>query len=170
MTAIYALCEHGSAAEQAVEALRSAGLADRDIMVLSPEPREDCAFSHMHPSTRMWWCACAGALVGAVASTALVYRAETSWPIDVGGLPVVTWWSNLIVVFEITMLGAILATAVTFVVSAKLGGLSPGFYDTAVTEGRILVGVEQPRDAIVPAIRRALEQVGDVEVKVVVRR
>ena len=39
---------------------------------------------------------------------------------NVGGLPIFAWWPNLIIIFELTMLGAITATVVTLVVSALL--------------------------------------------------
>ena len=39
MKAIYGLYAHGASAQSAVDRLRAAGVADRDITVLSPEPR-----------------------------------------------------------------------------------------------------------------------------------
>ena len=36
-----------------------------------------------------------------------------------GNMPIVAWWPNLIVMFELTMLGAILATVITLFVSAR---------------------------------------------------
>ena len=35
-------------------------------------------------------------------------------------MPIVAWWPNLIIIFELTMLGAILATVVTLFVTALL--------------------------------------------------
>ena len=52
-------------------------------------------------------------------SFGLAWITETSWPMNVGGLPTFAWWPNLIIVFELTMLGAILATVATLVVSAR---------------------------------------------------
>jgi hypothetical protein len=57
-------------------------------------------------------------------------------------MPIVAWWPNLIVVFELTMLGAILATVATLVVSGGLLRRRPALYDPAVSDGKILVGVE----------------------------
>jgi hypothetical protein len=162
MKAMYGLYPNGAAAQQAIVALRAVGLDDADIIVLSAEPREDCAFSRMHSPTRMWWGACGGGLLGLCAAAALVYVTAVSWPINVGGLPTVAWWPNLVVMFEMMMLGAIVATVITLIVGAGLAGLSRGVYDTAVTEGKILVGIERPREGMRLAIRHALQRAGEV--------
>ena len=141
MKAVYGLYEDGQTAQQAVNRLRAAGLADRDITVMSSHPMEDFEFGHMDKRTWMWWIACGGGLVGMSTGLGLSWLTETSWPIDVGGLPIFAWWPNLIITFELTMLGAILATVATLVVSARLGRPS-ALYDPAISDGMILVGVE----------------------------
>ena len=156
MKAIYGLYAHGASAQSAVDRLRAAGVADRDITVLSPEPREDLALSHMHPRTYMWYFACLGGVIGFSTATALAYVSETSWPINVGGLPIVAWWPNLIIMFELTMLGAIAATVITLLVSGELALSRRGIYDPEVTSGSILVGVENPPDSSVAAFEQAL--------------
>ena len=59
---------------------------------------------------------------------------ERDWPINVGNMPTVAWWPNLIVMFELTMLGAILATVVTLIITAGLGRRRPALYDPEVTQ------------------------------------
>jgi hypothetical protein len=71
-------------------------------------------------------------------------------------MPIVAWWPNLIIMFELTMLGAILATVITLLITAKIPSRDPKLYDPDVTEGKILVGVENPPDASVPELERAL--------------
>ena len=165
MKTIYALYAHGASAQSAVNGLRAAGVADRDITVLSPEPREDMAFSHMHTRTYMWYFACLGGVIGFSVATGLAYIAETSWPIDVGGLPIVAWWPNLIIMFELTMLGAIAATVITLLVSGELALHRRGIYDPEVTSGSILVGVENPPDSSVAAFEQALSAPPGARVK-----
>jgi hypothetical protein len=67
-------------------------------------------------------------------------------------MPIVATWPNLIVIFELTMLGAILATVVALFVTARLPGRLPRFYDPKVTEGYILVGVDRPAAGLVDQI------------------
>jgi hypothetical protein len=139
--AVYGLYGTGQAAQQAVNRLRAAGVADRDITIQSAQPMEDFEFGHIDSKTWMWWIACGGGLLGMATAVGLAWLTETSWPIDVGGLPTFAWWPNLIIIFELTMLGAILATVITLVVTARLGR-GAGIYDPAVSDGKILVGVE----------------------------
>ena len=165
MKAIYGLYAHGATAQAAVDRLLAAGVAAQEITVLSPEPREDHAFSRMHSRTWMWWIACAGGLIGFSTAVGLALLTETSWPIVVGGLPIVAWWPNLIIMFELTMLGAIAATVITLLVGGGLVGFSRGLYDPEVSGGKILVGVENPGDDVVPAIERALQSGAGVRIK-----
>jgi Protein of unknown function (DUF3341) len=148
MKAVYGLYEDGQAAQQAVNRLRAAGVADRDITIHSSQPMEDFEFGHMNSQTWMWWIACGGGLLGMATAVGLSWLTEMSWPIDVGGLPIFAWWPNLIITFELTMLGAILATVITLVVAARFGRSSM-LYDPAVSDGMILVGVEgAPEDRL----------------------
>ena len=165
MKAIYGLYTEGTAAQRAVDQLRAAGVADTDITILSPEPREDLAFSHMHAPTYMWWFACLGGLIGCATAIALVYITETSWPLVVGGLPIVAWWPNLIIMFELTMLGAIAATVITLVVSGGLARTRQGIYDPEVSSGSILVGVERPALAAIAAYEQALSTTPGARIK-----
>ena len=45
---------------------------------------------------------------------------ELAWPLQTGNMPIVAWWPNLIVIFELTMLGAILATAITLFITVEV--------------------------------------------------
>ena len=62
MSAVYGLYPDGASAQQAVDRLRAAGLADRDITVLSSQPMEEYEFGQMDKQSRMWWIACGGAV------------------------------------------------------------------------------------------------------------
>jgi len=154
--AVYALYPDGNSAQEGVNRLRAAGLADRDITVISSQPMEDYEFGRVDKATWMWWIACGGALVGMSLGFFLSWITETSWPMNVGGLPTFAWWPNLIITFELTMLGAILSTVITLVVTAGLGRGSGRLYDPAVSDGKILVGVENPSPGMVPELETAL--------------
>ena len=155
MKAVYALYSTGQSAQQAVNRLRQAGVADRDITIHSAQPMEDFEFGHIDKKTWIWWIACGGGLIGMATAFGLAWLTETSWPIDVGGLPTFAWWPNLIVIFELTMLGAILATVITLVVTARLGR-GATIYDPAVSDGLILVGVEDGSEARLRDLESAL--------------
>lgn len=167
MKAVYGLYRDGQAAQQAVNRLRAAGIADRDITVISAQPMEDYEFGHMDKATWMWWLACLGGLIGMLVGFGLTWLTETAWPMDVGGLPIYAWWPNLIIIFELTMLGAITATVATLVVSALLPTRGRALYDPEVTDGNILVGVENPSPTSVSDLEMALSAPPGARVKTV---
>jgi len=167
MNALYALYPDGHSAQRAVNGLRAAGVKDDDITVISAQPMEEFDFSRIGHGTYMWYLACAGGLVGLTFATWLTRLTETSWIISTGGMPIVPWWPNLITMFELTMLGAILASAVTLIVTARLGRRRPVLYDPAVTDGKILVGVEKPRERSIADLQRALQINPGVSIKTI---
>lgn len=155
MTALYALYERPDAVQQAVDALRVAGVAERDIVVMSSEPFEEYEFSHRDKADWLYRVAGIGGVVGFTFGAWMTTATQLAWPIETSGMPIVAPWPNMIVVFELTMLGAILAAVGTLLVTALLRG-GPAFYDPAVSDGYILVGVPAPGDRA-DAVTRALE-------------
>ena len=144
---VYALFQDPDAVQRAVNGLRVAGVPDNEIVVMSSEPYEEYEFSHRDSATWLHWIAGAGGALGLAAATALLVATQTAWPIATSGMPIVSWWTNLIIMFELTMLGAILATVVTLLITALAPGRSRSrFYDSEIADGYILVGVEDPRE------------------------
>ncbi|HJZ77080.1 MAG TPA: quinol:electron acceptor oxidoreductase subunit ActD [Vicinamibacterales bacterium] len=154
MNAVYGLYPTPEAAQRAVNSLRAAGVADEEITIISSEPFEEHEFAHRDKATAMGWIALGGAILGLLTATWLTRMTELAWPLSTGNMPIVAWWPNLIVMFELTMLGGILAAVTTLLVTAKLVRRRPAFYDPAVSDGQILVGVEVPADDA--AVERAL--------------
>ncbi|HUR33606.1 MAG TPA: quinol:electron acceptor oxidoreductase subunit ActD [Vicinamibacterales bacterium] len=167
MKSVYALYTSGDAAQRAVNSLRSAGYGDNDITVISAAPMEEFEFSHIGRESFQWYIACGGALLGFLASTWLTTFGENAWPISVGNMPIVAWYPNLIVVFEMTMAGAIISTVITLVVTAGLARRMPKLYDPEVTAGKILVGIASPRDESGADVERALRAAPGGQLKTV---
>ena len=134
---------------------------------MSSEPFEEYEFSHKDSATWMHWIAGVGGVAGLIAAYLLTTITQQSWPIKTSGMPIVAPWPNLIVMFEMTMLGAILATVLTVFVSAKLPRPLPVLYDPEVSDGYILVGVQAPALALVPQCASALEAAGEGRVKTI---
>ena len=158
MSAVYALYSTPDAAQRAVDGLRAEGIGEDRITILSSEPFEEHEFAQHDRATWMGWIALGGAITGLAVATWLTRMTELAWPLPTGNMPIVAWWPNLIVMFELTMLGGILAAVATLLVTASLPRRRPVFYDPAVAEGRILVGVDNPPDPI--AVERALAAPG----------
>jgi hypothetical protein len=162
MSAIYALYDDGDSAQRAVNGLRNAGVADGAITVISDQPMEAYEFGEMNRATRIWYIASGGGLIGLVFATWLTRMTELAWPLPTGNMPIVSWWPNLIVIFELTMLGAILATVATLLVTGQLLRRRPALYDPRVSDGKILVGVENAARA--EDVERALVAAGSPQI------
>ena len=147
MTAVYGLYDDPHVAQQAVDNLRAAGVADADITVISSEPFDHFEFGQRDAKTAMPWIAAAGGAMGLAASYYLLGASQMSWPLVTSGMPIVPLWTNLIIIFEMTMLSAIIATVIALLVTAGLPSRGGKLYDREVSDGYILVGVENPSDA-----------------------
>ena len=167
MTAIYGLYNSPETAQRAVNGLRAAGVANADIQVMSSEPFEEYEFSHKDSATWMHWIAGLGGVIGLTGAYLLTTLTQQSWPLKTSGMPIVAPWPNLIVMFEMTMLGAILATVLTLFVSAKLPKRLPVLYDPEVSDGYILVGVQRPADGLTAGMTTALKAAGEGRVKTI---
>jgi hypothetical protein len=163
MSALYALYDDGDAAQRAVNGLRKAGVADSAITVISDQPMEAYEFGEMNRTTWIWYIASGGGVAGLLFGTWLTRMTELAWPLPTGNMPIVSWWPNLIVMFELTMLGAILATVITLLVAGGLVRRPPPLYDPDVTGGKILVGVENPSRA--EDVERALVAAGSPQIR-----
>ena len=146
MNAIYGLYSDPDSAQHAVDELRKSGVADGAITVIASQPYEEYEFSHRYKQTWLFWIAAGGGILGLGAGLAIALVTETFWPLVTGGMPVVAWWPNIIIMFELTMLGAILATVVSLFVTTELPTTESRVYDPAVSQGMILVAVENPQD------------------------
>ena len=147
MKAIYGLYNDPHVAQQAVDNLRAAGVNDANITVISSEPFDHFEFGHRDAKTAMPWIASAAGAAGLVLTYYLLGASQRSWPLVTSGMPIVPNWTNLIIIFEMTMLSAIIATVITLLWTAGIPSRGGKMYDPEVSDGYILVGVENPSDS-----------------------
>jgi len=141
MTAIYGLYNSPHDAQVAFDRLRSAGISEGDITVMSSEPLEEYEFGSRDRKTVMPWIAVLGAVIGLTGAYLLTSLTQKAWAINTGGMPIVSTYTNLIIMFELTMLGAVFATVLTLLKTARLPSRLPKLYDPEISMGKILVGV-----------------------------
>ena len=165
MTGVYGLFDTADAAQRAYTGLKRAGIPSRDITVVSGEPFEAFEFSHRDHSMILFRLALLGGIIGFISAVALVVGTERAWPLVTGGMPIVAWYPNLVIIFEMTMLGAIVTTVISLLVTAKLPRFGKSLYDPAVSDGKILVGVAGSPHA--DAIRDTLTANGASTVKTI---
>ena len=145
MKGVYGLYPDPETAQRAVTNLRAAGVAEADITIISSEPFEHFEFGHRDAKTAMPWIATAAGAVGMLLTYYLLGASQRSWPLVTSGMPLAPNRTNLIIIFEMTMLSAILATVLTLIVTAFIGDKGK-LYDPEISDGYILVGVENPAD------------------------
>jgi len=119
MTPIVVTCPSETRARQTVEILVSHGVRRSAIQLMSSLPLEEHEGLEEQGGT-ISWLVVAGAILGGICAYLLVSLTQRSYPIVTGGMPVVPLWTDGIIVYELTMLGAILATLLVLIVTAPL--------------------------------------------------
>jgi hypothetical protein len=165
MSAVYGLYPNPDSAQRAVNLLRAAGVESRDIAVVSSEPHEEFDFGKRDAHTSMPWLAALGGLIGGLSGYALAVLTQRDYPLITGGMPLVAKWPSGIVTYELTMLGAILSTLATLLITARLPDWKPRLYDPAVSAGNILIGVVNPAPQLRVEVEKKLREAGSGEVK-----
>ncbi len=170
MNVIYALYPNADAAQRAFAFLRGAGVELRNIVVLSSEPFDEWEFGQLDVETPMPWLAALGGIVGGVGGYSLAALTQKAYALPTGGMPIVALWTNGIITYELTMLGAILSTLLVLLAGARLPDWRRQLYDPEISDGKILIGVLNPPGGIRVELERRLREAGASQVKEFVRR
>lgn len=169
MKALYALYSDPDAAQRAVNSLKllggSLGISERQIVVVSSEPFDGYDFSDEHAQTRIFLIASIGGVFGALLGLLFVRFTQLVYPLPTGGMPLTPHWTNGIILYETTMLGAILTTVVTLLITAGLPHFGKRLSDPEIWHGKILVGISNPPDKARPELEKQLRLAGAAEVK-----
>ena len=121
--------------------LKRRGVPDSSITVMSSEPLH--LEAKPWPKTRIPGFAIAGGLAGAVFAVLLTVWTSRRVGLVTGGMPIVSPWAFGIIVFELTALGAILFTLGRMICEAGLVRHKPSEYDSAISEGKIVIAIEE---------------------------
>jgi hypothetical protein len=163
--AIYGLYTDPDSAQHAADSLRAAGFDH--IEALSGEPFEEYTFGQGHQDTWMYWIAACAGIVGAGCGFWLTGGTQLNYPLDTGGMPIVSVFPNGVIPYEMTMLFAILATLFTLLITAGLPDRKwrDKLYDPEIFDGKILIGVATPSSSKLQQARQVLETSGAADIK-----
>ncbi len=164
MNAIYGLYVDPDSAQRAFGGLRAAKVEDRNIVVMSSEPFESYEFGQRDRRTIMPWLAAAGAALCGLSALAFVAFTQKAYPLPTGAMPIVSMWPDGIITYEFTMFGAVLTTLLTLLITARPSRESAALYDLEVSNGKILIGVVNPPEAVRAQLEQALRQAGTTSV------
>ena len=164
MNSVYALFNNKDLARRALARLREEsprlGVDPKTIVTISSEPLEEAGFGWKEQSTRLPWIATCGGVLGGTVGYALASFTQRSYPLPTGGMPIVAMWPTGIIMYELTMLGVIITTIVTFLIGVRLPSWKTRVNDPEVAQGKILVGVTNADPGIRSEISRRLYDAG----------
>jgi prolipoprotein diacylglyceryltransferase len=169
MKALYGLYIDPQGAQRASDALRAASAElkfdTQQIVILSGEPHEGYPFMDTEAVTSPYRWAVLGAIVGGVCGYLLTTLSQKAYPIYTGGMSITPPWTNGIIVYEMTMLGAILTTLVVLLVGARLPNFKGTIREPEIGKGKILVGIMNPPDSTLAELEKRLRDAGAWQVK-----
>jgi hypothetical protein len=121
--------------------LQRQGVPSSSITVMSSEPLH---LEGLHPpKTRIAGFAIAGGFLGAAFAILLTVLTSRRVGLVTGGMPIVSPWAFGIIVFELTALGAILATLGRMIFEAGLLRRRPlTGHEDAVANGKVVIAIE----------------------------
>ena len=148
----------------AMDELKKNEFPPQDLDIYSGSPFPEGTFGEHDPNHRLFMFPLVGALIGF--SIGLLWTAGTqiSYPIATGGKPLLSIPPMTIIMYENTMLGAIIFTVLGVLFESRLPKRSLGLYDTRITEGYIGLVVDCPADRVAQA-EKVLTTSGAEEVK-----
>ena len=145
----------------ALHELEREGVPSSSITVMSSEPLH---LEALHPpKTRIAGFAIAGGLLGAAFAILLTVLTSRRVGLVTGGMPIVSPWAFGIIVFELTALGAILATLGRMIFEARLlRRRRLTGHEAAVANGKVVIAIEQTDK---PQRHQESERIGTADVR-----
>ena len=154
----------GPAAE-GIEKLRSLGVEDDQMNVISGIPVKGTILGRPSASTYVSRIGLVGSLLGAAFGIFLIYGIPYMYPLLVGGQPIFPVPQGLIITFEMTMLGLMGFSFIGLFVDSGFPSYTPKEYVTEISDGKIAVLFHCPvgdQDKF----REAMQKAGAESVKV----
>lgn len=152
-----------AAAADAVEAVRAKEVGAAQVEVLTDAPYPPGTFGEDPVPHRLYVFPFVGAACGFIVGLLVTAGTQLSYPLVTGGKPLLAWPAMLVILYEGTMLGAILFTIAGILFESRLPAALPRVYDPRISEGYIGVLVRLPRERMAAA-EEALRRAGAADV------
>ena len=134
------------AVAEAMDALRGAGFSGRELTVLSSTPYPEGAFGEEPVRHRLYVFPFIGAACGFAVGLLLTIGTQLSFPLVTGGKPLLSIPPMLNVLYEGTLLGALVFTIFGVIFESRLPDLGGTPYDPRISEGYLGVVVRAAAD------------------------
>ena len=163
-TKLLGLFEDPQQAADAITALRDDGFPHEDIDVYSGSPFPEGTFGEYEAPHRLYVFPIVGAMVGFALGLLLTAGTQISYPLVTGGKPILSIPPMTVIMYELTMLHAIIFTVLGILFESRLPKRSLGVYDTRITEGYIGIVVACP-DSRAKDAESSLKKAGAEDIK-----
>ena len=147
----------------AVDGLRRAGVSGRDLKVLSDTPYPEGAFGEDREPHRLYVFPFVGALCGFSVALLLTVGTQIAYPMVTGGKPIISIPPMIHIMYEGTMLGAIMFTIMGIIFESRLPDFGEAPYDPRISEGYLGLLVARAGERA-DAATRALQDAGAVDI------
>ena len=131
-------------AADAIEQLRTLGVGDECMNVISGVPVTEAMLGRPSQWTNVPRLAMGGAVIGLFAGIFLAFLSPTMYQIKVGGQGFVPGPPSVVVIFELTMLGMLLSTFLGVFLDSTFPNYRPMHYVREVSDGKIAILIECP--------------------------
>lgn len=162
---VLGLYHEATSTADTLDRLRELGVPEEAITVMSGVPYTPKMLGRRPVYERLVPIALIGALGGFLAALFLTVVTPHLYEIPVGGQPLVPGPPTIIIVFEFTMLGTLLATFGGLLAEIAFPAVGRHEYDRRVTEGHIAV-LAVVDEALVEQVQGALEETGAHHLKI----
>lgn len=150
-------------AADALDALSEAGFEPTEYEILTGTPYPEGTFGEEEPKHKLFRFPLIGAACGFIVGLGLTTATQLAYPVVTGGKPILSIPAMLIIMYEGTMLGAILMTVAGIIFESRLPRLFMGAYSPKITEGLIGVAVTSSPEKIQKA-EEVLKKCGAEEI------
>jgi hypothetical protein len=151
-------------AANAMAALQDAGFGPADLEVLTDSPYPEGAFGEHPVHHRLYVFPLVGAACGFIVGLLVTIALQIAYPQVQGGKPLLSIPPMINVLYEATLLGAIVVTVAGVVFESRLPDFGRDPYDARISEGFIGVLVRQPNARVAGRAEHVLRQHGAVDV------
>jgi hypothetical protein len=141
MAQLLALYKTAESAAQSTEALEGAGITNEEFDILTDSPYPEGAFGEKEPQHKLYVFPFMGACIGFTLAMIETIGTQTAYPLVTGGKPIFSMPAMTIIAYELTMLGAIIATVIGIFFESRIPNPFAGIYDERITEGYIGITV-----------------------------
>ena len=138
---VFGLYTEEDAAADALDNLRDAGFEENEYEILTGTPYPEGTFGEAEPHHNLYRWPLIGAACGFTGGLIITAGTQMAYPLITGGKPILSIPPMAIIMYEGTMLGAIIFTIIGIIFESRLPRLFMGAYSEKITEGHIGVTV-----------------------------